>query len=112
MKPIISYRLLESRPVDDKTDRVRVAVYCTPACHGFLGVTMQFDVPAAVPIEPPADGGKKGRKRGAIESEPALNTEARDKAIRERVAWKANRETHLGNDPKTQFAESDVVVEG
>ena len=112
MKPILSYRLLESKPVDDKTERVRVAVSCTPACHGFLGVTMQFDVPAAVLSEVSSDGGKKGRKRGASESEPSMNTEARDKAIRERVAWKANQETHLGQDSKTRFAEADVKVEG
>jgi len=111
MKPIVSYRLLDSKPVDDTTERVRVAVTCMPPCDGFLGVTMQFDVPAAVPAEAPAEGGKKGRKRGAVESELVVNTEARDKAIRERVAWKANQETHLGHDPKMKFSEADVVVE-
>ncbi len=110
MKPILSYRLLASTPVDDKTERVRVAVTCTPSCSGFTGVTMQFTVPAAVTM-PASEAPKKGKKKGASEAEPVIVSDARDLAIRQRVAWKANTETHLGQDPRAQFAESDVVVE-
>ncbi len=110
MKPILSYRLLESKPVDDSTERVRVAVTCTPSCSGFTGVTMQFDVPAAVTLAA-GEGQKKGKKKGSTDAEPVIISDARDLAIRTRVAWKANQETHLGHDAAMRFTEAAVVVE-
>lgn len=98
--PTISYRVLESKPVDEKTETVRVQVSCEPPYRGFTHVVMQFDVPAAVTL--PTDGAKKTKKKDAA---AVVVSDARDKAIRERVLWKAKQE--LGQVAK-DLADADL----
>ena len=94
---VISYALLESKPaIDEGREIVRVQVNCEPPCRAFCHTVMQFDVPAAVVM--PADPGKKGKKKDTV-----VVSDARDKAIRERVLWKVRIE--LGDVAKAFTAD-------
>lgn len=100
----ISYALLDSKPaIDDGREIVRVQVSCDPPYHGFTHVVMQFAVPAAVVL--PTDGAKKTKKKDAA---AVVVSDARDKAIRERVLWKAKQE--LGQVAK-DLADADLQEE-
>lgn len=96
----ISYALLDSKPaIEDGREIVRVQVNCEPACRAFTHTVMQFDVPAAVSL--PAEGAKKGKKKEAV-----VVSDARDKAIRERVLWKVKIE--IGMDLTKDLKAEDL----
>lgn len=93
----ISYALLDSKPyIEAGREMVRVQVTCEPPCRAFTYTVMQFDVPAAVVM--PADPGKRGKKKDTV-----VVSDARDKAIRERVMWKVKLE--LGDVAKAFTAD-------